>query len=375
MHQSEFAFDSQPRQLSIALIEPLESRRLMSAASVVTIHSVLLSNPPAAVSAPLATKHPPHHKAHHPAPKPKKHTVAKKTPVVTPPTTSPTATDSGTDPTSSTPTGSGNSSTTATSSGSPVTSAPPTTTANPGPTPPVPGSWQTTFDDEFDGTTLNPVWHTAQYWDHAVTIVNKGELQAYDASGVTVSGGQLHLAARVDNQYGVPYVSGIVQAGGDIYGNPAQKTFSFQYGYMEVRAKMPKGQGFAPAIWMMPASHNDGDGEIDVVEVLGHDPTQAYFTVHHLALNTYQQHTEIGADLSAGFHTYGVDWEPDHITWYLDGVAVGTVTDQSLIPHEPMYPIMNLTVGGDWEGPPNASTKFPASMDVDYIHVWQADAA
>jgi len=231
------------------------------------------------------------------------------------------------------------------------------------------------FDDEFNGTTLNPVWHTAQYWDHTVTVVGKGELEAYDASGVSVSGGQLHLTARADSEYGVPYVSGLVEAGGDIY-NSAQKTFSFQYGYMEVSAKAPAGQGLWPTIWLMPASHQDGDGEIDVAEVLGGDPTKAYFTAHHLALNNLQQQfTKVGADLSAGFHTYGVDWEPDHITWYLDGVPVGTLTNPLLIPHEPMYPIMNLAVGGTWGGPPDTSTQFPASLDVDYLRIWQSAAA
>jgi beta-glucanase (GH16 family) len=239
-------------------------------------------------------------------------------------------------------------------------------------TPPIAGNWQTIFDDEFNGTTLNPVWHTAQYWDNSATVVGNGELEAYDASGVSVSGGQLHLTARADNQYGVPYVSGLVMTGGE-QSNPALPTFSFQYGYMEVSAKIPKGQGLWPAIWMVPASYQDQNGEIDVMEVLGGNTNQPYFTVHRFG--QLKQHTLIGADLSAGFHTYAVDWEPNQITWYLDGVAVATCTDQSLIPDVPMYPIMNLAVGGDWGGPPSSTTAFPATMDIDYIRVWQSASA
>lgn len=118
------------------------------------------------------------------------------------------------------------------------------------------------------------------------------------------------------------------------------------------------------------------DGEIDLMEVLAHDTTTSFSTVHHAALDEQQGFAaKAGAVLSAGFHTYGVDWEPDHITFYLDGAAVGTVTDPTLIPHQPMYPIMNLAVGGTWGGPPDARTQFPATMDVDYIRVWQAPAA
>lgn len=321
------------------MFETLESRRLMSAAAVgsVTIHSVLTSTPTAVTKVHAGAPHAPaHKKVHHPAPKPKKHAAAKAPKV------------------SSTQPASG------------------TAASGAGATPPVAGNWHATYDDEFNGTSLNPVWHTAEVWDHAVTVVGQGELEAYDASGVSVSDGQLHLTARKDNQYGVPYVSGLVTTGGD-QTNPAQSTFSFQYGYMEVRAKIPAGQGLWPAIWMVAS--NWSDGEIDLMEVLAGDPHSAFSTVHHAALNESQGFAKVGADLSASFHTYGVDWEPDHITFYLDGVATATVTEPSLIPHQPMYPIMNLAVGGAWGGPPNAGTQFPATMDIDYIRVWQAPVA
>jgi beta-glucanase (GH16 family) len=234
--------------------------------------------------------------------------------------------------------------------------------------PSIPGNWSIAFDDEFNSTTLNPVWHTAQYWDTTSTVVGGGELEAYDSSGVTVSGGELHLTARADNSYGVPYVSGMVNTGGEEY-NPSYPSFSFLHGYMEVRAKIPSGQGLWPALWLMPASHNDSNGEIDALEVLGGSPSTAYFTVHRNG--NYQQVIWNGIDLSQGFHTYGMDWEADHVSWYIDGTLVGTMTNTSLICPEAMYPIMNLAVGGSWGGPPNAATQFPASMDVDYIRIWQ----
>jgi beta-glucanase (GH16 family) len=235
-------------------------------------------------------------------------------------------------------------------------------------TPPLAGNWNMTWHDEFEGTTLNPVWHAAQYWDRDHTIVGQGELEVYDPSAVSVSGGMLHLTAREEEMYGMPYASGLVQTGG-YDGDPSLPKFSFQYGYMEVRAKIPSGQGIWPAIWMMPASYNDGNGELDVLEVIGSEPNVANFSLHRNG--SHQTRTWTGADFSQDFHTFGVDWRPDHVTWYVDGVARLTMTDPTLICPEAMYPILNVAVGGDWPGAPDATTRFPATMDVDYVRVWQ----
>ena len=251
-----------------------------------------------------------------------------------------------------------------------ATPPPPVTPPSPPspPQPPIAGTWNSVFDDEFNGTTLNPIWHTAQYWNTTTTVVGQGELEAYNAAADTVSNGALHITATPNTSYGAQYLSGLVMTGG-IQGNSSQPTFSFKYGYLEVRAKLPAGQGLWPAIWMMPAGYKDSEGELDVMENLGNDMTTAYGTVHMNGGS--KQFTWHGSDLSAGYHTYAVDWEPDHITWYIDGVAYGTLTNTSMIPSIAMYPIINLAVGGTWGGDPNASTVFPATMDIDYIRIWQ----
>jgi beta-glucanase (GH16 family) len=225
------------------------------------------------------------------------------------------------------------------------------------------------FSDEFVGTKLNPVWTPSQYWwpdDH--TVVGTDELEAYDSTGVKVTHGMLELTARKESKYGEPYVSGLVQTGGK-QDHPSWPQMSFLYGYIEVRAKLPAGQGFWPAIWMMPASHHDGNGEIDVMESLGNDTHTVYMTVHH-GPNS-QGHHYTGPDFSAGFHTFAVDWEPDHVTWYVDGVARATCSDPSLILHEAAYPILNLAVGGNWPGDPTKSTPFPSTMSIDYVRIYQ----
>jgi len=102
-------------------------------------------------------------------------------------------------------------------------------------------------------------------------------LQSPPLEGIELPG--LSLTAREESKYGRDYVSGLVQTGGDshVSGEP---TFSFKYGYLEVRAKLPTGQGIWPAIWMMPASYNDGNGELDVLEVIGSEPNVANFSLH-----------------------------------------------------------------------------------------------
>ena len=250
----------------------------------------------------------------------------------------------------------------------PIEEQPADDPANPAP-PPVEGDWRMIFRDEFEGDALNDVWHTAQYWDTDYTVMGNGELQAYDATGVSVSDGMLHLTARQESKYGMPYVSGLVQSGGDD-DNPAKPTFNFLYGYIEVRAKMPVGKGFFPGVWMMPASHDDENGELDVIEMIGSEPTNANFHLHRHGLE--EGDDWLGADLTRTFHTFGVDWQPDHVSWFIDGVERSRITDPALICPEAMYPILNVAVGGDWPGAPDDTTVFPASMDVDYVRVWQS---
>jgi beta-glucanase (GH16 family) len=234
--------------------------------------------------------------------------------------------------------------------------------------PDLPGDWRLTFQDEFGGASVDPVWHPAQYWDHDLTVVGGGELEAYDPTGVSTSDGLLHLTARRDSYHGVPYVSGLVMTGGE-KAVPASPKFSFLYGYVEVRAKLPAGRGLWPAVWMMPAGYDDDNGELDVVELAGGDPSHAQFALHRRGRDDV--HGWDGPDFSGDFHTFGVDWQPDHVAWYIDGVERARTTDARLICREAMYPILNLAVGGAFAGTPDATTPFPAVMDVDYVRVWQ----
>jgi beta-glucanase (GH16 family) len=78
-----------------------------------------------------------------------------------------------------------------------------------------------------------------------------------------------------------------------------------------------------------------------------------------------------GPDFSAGEHTYALDWSADQLVWYIDGVERKRERNAAHIPHDPMYLIANLAVGGDWPGPPDPTTVFPNMLNIDYIRVWQ----
>ena len=208
-----------------------------------------------------------------------------------------------------------------------------------------------------------------RYW-WGRTNAGNAEQEYYSDSSVgvnpfSVTNGALDIAAAPSSNPsatgGLPYTSGIITT----YGS-----FQQTYGYFEMRAKLPAGQGLWPAFWMLP-SDRSWPPEIDVMEMLGQQPTVLHSTVHS---NSTGAHTmsavwAIEPDLSAAFHTYGVDWEPQDITFYFDGTAIGQVATPSDL-DKPMYMIANLAVGGSWGGYPDGTTIFPAHMDIDYIRAY-----
>lgn len=244
----------------------------------------------------------------------------------------------------------------------------------PNPTPPaLEGNWNLAFADEFDdaGAPDASVWADKFWWGGNV-YDNTDEFEAYDRGAATISNGVLNITATKQSSPGTdghsyPYRSALLTTGG--IDGQAAPGFTFTYGYAEARIKIPKGQGIWPAFWMLPASHHDGNGEIDVMEVIGSSPdTQEMH--YHVHGESHGQAWRSGTDLSAGYHTFAVDWQPGKLAFYVDGVERWRYAAGDVIA-EPMYLMLNLAVGGDWPGPPDASTVFPATMSVDYVRVWQ----
>lgn len=174
-----------------------------------------------------------------------------------------------------------------------------------------------------------------------------------------------------------------------------QNKQTFIYGRFECRAKVPKGQGYLPAFWLMANDENvygqwPRCGEIDCMEVMGQETNKAYGTLHYGNPHSQSQGTYTitdGADFSDDFHIYTCDWEPGKITWYVDGVKYheesewhSTTVGQGTLAYpapfdQPFYIILNLAVGGSWVGNPNDETSFENNPYViDYVRVYQKDS-
>ncbi len=218
------------------------------------------------------------------------------------------------------------------------------------------------FDDEFTGSSIDASkWSTCYPWGDCTNRGNN-ELQWYTPTNVNVGQGELDLIAvhhPVSTILGhFDFTSGLVQT---------DNHFSYQYGYAEARAWLPGGKGFWPAFWLLPTDIS-WPPEIDVMEAAGASRDSIAMTVHY-GSNQQDGSAFSGPDFTAGWHTFGVDWEPDHITWYIDGVARKSFTSRGDIPAKPMYVILNLAIdGGD---PPTLLTPFPSRMRVDYVRVWR----
>lgn len=240
--------------------------------------------------------------------------------------------------------------------------------------------FQLVFSEDFNAPTLNKdIWTTCYWWDqNGCTNLGSKNLNWYTRRNVSIEDGKLVLTARPEQVRGYRgrtfrYTSGMVTTG-RLYGEPRSATgFDATYGFFEMRAKIPDGQGIWPAFWLLPSTLEPLP-EIDIMEVLGHEPNRLWLHYHRLDRRGDKQSAGKSVrtkDLSKGWHVYGVDWSPEHIIWYLDGREVFRFTDRNAIPDEPMYIIINLAVGGEWPGAPDQTTVFPARMEIDYVRAWQ----
>jgi beta-glucanase (GH16 family) len=248
------------------------------------------------------------------------------------------------------------------------------------------GTATMTFDDEFKSLSLwngtSGTWATDYWYDplrgSGNTLAGNGEQEWYinandpGTSSVTpwtVANGVMTLTAAPAAAAIQPLIDNYQYTSGEI--NTAH-TFSQEYGYFVMRAQLPAGQGLWPAFWLLP-ENGSWPPEIDIMEVLGNDPTKLYTTAHSEA-NGQEINNGIGttvANMSTGYHTYAVNWTAKYITWYFDGKEIFKIPTPADM-HQAMYIEANLAVGGYWPGNADGSTPFPAQMNVDYIRAYSA---
>lgn len=228
----------------------------------------------------------------------------------------------------------------------------------------VPGWGAPVFRDEFDGNAVNEgVWQVANWPSN-----NNNELQYYHPNQALVSDGVLKLRADRDPNwsFGREYNSGLLRSWQE-----------WSYGRVEVRAKLPNGQGFWPAIWMLPRTVDwPVGGEIDIMEARGDRPYGMSAAIHwgwDAANRQYaSQWYESGANFQAGFHTYAVEWDVGTVGFFVDGVEHYRLYEPAVgIPGTAKSIVLNLAVGGDYSGFPDWTTPFPSQFEIDYVRVWQ----
>lgn len=172
----------------------------------------------------------------------------------------------------------------------------------------------------------------------------------------------LKLNGRVDR----PYLSGLVST---------EWSFAQRYGYFEMRAAIPAKPGLWPAFWLVGKTF-DEHTEIDMVEGRGSETARVYQSIHVSPARGKTTHERVGYPGfdSQGMHTYGVDWSPEAIVFYIDGHETLRVDGAVLRGAPPMYMIANMAIGGDWAGKPNPAD-FPATMRIDYLRAYQRRGA
>lgn len=224
--------------------------------------------------------------------------------------------------------------------------------------PPERDGWRLVWHDEFDGDELD----TGKWRVEYAALVKNQELQFYTDDEVYLEDGCLVLRSREREYGGREYTSGLVDT---------QHRFSQVFGRFEVRAKLPKGQGIWPAHWMLPEDHPSWPPEIDIMELLGHEPEVVHLTQHW---GTWPNNASRGVpfsgpDFSEDFHTFAVEWSPGRIDWFVDEQLGFTSTGD--IPQIPFYIILNTAVGGHWPGNPDETTEFPQYHHIDFVRVYE----
>ncbi len=229
------------------------------------------------------------------------------------------------------------------------------------------------WHDEFDGPSIDTT-----VWNYEVNGSGGGnnELQYYthEARNAFIENGALVIQALKESYNGKAYTSARLNSSG---------TRDWLYGRVDVRARLPEGRGLWPAIWMLPTDWVYGgwpySGEIDIMELVGHLPGIVYGTVHWGT--STQPHLQLGGSdtlppgrkFSQGYHLFSLEWTPDSLKWFVDGVRYFSVSSGPPFDKR-FHMVLNVAVGGNWPGSPDATTVFPQYMMIDYIRVYAKNA-
>jgi len=240
--------------------------------------------------------------------------------------------------------------------------------------------WKLVWADEFDqpdGTAPSTAnWN----YDIGASGWGNNELEYYTSrtNNARIENGQLVIEAIKENYLGSAYTSARLKT---------QGKWSWSYGRIEARIKIPYGQGIWPAFWMLGTNISSvgwpACGEIDILENIGKEPATVHGTIHGPG---YSGDSAIGGPYSLpgaaafadSFHVYALEWTTNQLKWYVDGQQYFSTSPDSLpggsawVFTQAQFIILNVAVGGNWPGYPDGTSTFPQRMLVDYVRVYSA---
>ena len=233
--------------------------------------------------------------------------------------------------------------------------------------------WKLAWGDEFDGDEINKNW-----WTHEIGNGSNGwgnnEIEYYtDAKeNSRIENGKLIIEARDDSWNGHKFTS-------------AKDKKSFNYSRIDIRAKIPFGQGIWPAIWMLGDNIDQVSwpacGEIDIMELIGNHPSTSHATVHFgtdFSSHKYSGDSYIISNeiFNDRFHVFSVIREANIMWFFVDDILIyefssNDTQGMSYPFNQDFFLILNVAIGGNWPGDPDGTTQFPQQMMVDYIRVFE----
>ena len=230
------------------------------------------------------------------------------------------------------------------------------------------------WEEEFDGSSLDlSVWN----YETGASGWGNNESQYYRSGNknAELDQGFLRITAKEETHLGAPYTSARLTT---------QGKESFQYGRIDIRAKVPYGQGVWPALWMLGDNFSSAGwptcGEIDIMELIGgegYNDRTVYGTAHWSNNGSHAEYggnrsLPLGEKFNDEFHVFSIIWSPSSIKWLRDDIQYHIIDINNLSAfHNNFFFIFNVAVGGNWPGSPDASTIFPQTMIVDYVRVFQ----
>ena len=219
-------------------------------------------------------------------------------------------------------------------------------------------------------------------WSYDIGTGDNGwgnnEMQYYTdrTENITVQNGVLIISAKEESFEDSNYTSARILTKGK---------FEQKYGRFEARMRLPSGQGMWPAFWMLGANIDSNPwpacGEIDIMENAGSKPTVVSGAVHGPGYSggepILKKYDLVNDRFDTGFHIFGIEWGPEYINYYVDDVLYNQITPDDVtgewvFDNGPFFIIINLAVGGLFDGPPNEDTEFPQNMLVDYVRVYKS---